>query len=158
MTGWRVGFCAGPAALMQACTVVQATTTSGVSSISQAAALAALEGPQDFLTHCATAYQSRRNLVLSRLRDISGMSCHRPDGAFYVFPDISAYFGRLTPAGKPLAADADFAMALLEEAHVAVVQGSAFAMGGHLRISTATSETILDRACTRIAEFCASLK
>ncbi len=154
MTGWRIGFCVGPAEIIKACTVVQATATSGVSSIGQAAALAALEGPQDFLTERAGQYQARRDLVVARLNEARGIACHRPDGAFYVFPDISACLGRTTKAGRRLENDTDFSLALLEEAHVAVVQGSAFAMSPHIRISTATSAAVLDRACTRIAEFC----
>jgi len=157
MTGWRVGFCAGPAALIKACTVVQATATSGVSSISQAAALAALEGPQDFLVERAASYQARRDLVVARLNEVPGLVCHRPEGAFYVFPDISGCIGRTTKAGRLLTTDTDFAEALLEEAYVGVVQGSAFAMSPHIRISTATSEDLLARACARIADFCTSL-
>jgi aspartate aminotransferase len=157
MTGWRVGFCAGPAELIKACTVVQATATSGVSSISQAAALAALEGPQDFLAERAAAYQARRDLVVALLNQVSGVVCPRPEGAFYVFPDISGCIGRRTTAGRLLATDTDFAEALLEEAYVGVVQGSAFAMSPHMRISTATSEPLLERACARIASFCAGL-
>jgi aspartate aminotransferase len=157
MTGWRVGFCAGPAEIIKACTVVQATATSGVSSISQAAAVAALEGPQDFLAVRAAAYQARRDLVVGALNAVPGLACHRPEGAFYVYPDIAGCLGRVTPAGRRLASDADFAEALLEEAHVAVVQGAAFAMSPHIRISTATSEALLARACERIAGFCESL-
>jgi aspartate aminotransferase len=158
MTGWRIGFCAGPAALIKAMTVVQATATSGVSSVGQAAALAALEGPQDYLEERRAAYQARRDLVVARLREVPGLSCHRPDGAFYVFPDISGCIGRTSRGGSKISNDDDFAMALLNEAHVAVVQGSAFAMSPHIRISTATSEAVLARACDRIAEFCAALR
>ncbi|MDE8345827.1 MAG: pyridoxal phosphate-dependent aminotransferase [Acidocella sp.] len=157
MTGWRVGFCAGPAEIIKACTLVQATATSGVSSISQAAALAAVTGPQDFLAVRARAYQARRDLVVAALNQIPGVSCHRPEGAFYVFPDISGCLGKTTARGRALRDDADFAQALLEEALVAVVQGAAFAMSGHLRLSTATSETTLEIACARIATFCAGL-
>jgi aspartate aminotransferase len=157
MTGWRIGFCAAPAALMPALTVVQATATSGVSSVGQAAALAALEGPQDFLAERAAAYQARRDLVVGRLNEVPGLACHKPDGAFYVFPDISGCIGKTTKAGRHIETDADFAGALLEEAGVAVVQGAAFAMSPHIRISTATSPEILSRACARIAEFCAAL-
>lgn len=157
MTGWRIGFCAGPAEIIKACTVVQATATSGVSSIGQAAALAALTGPQDFLAMRARAYQARRDLVVAALNQIPGISCHRPEGAFYVFPDISGCLGKTTPAGRVLRSDGEFASALLEEALVAVVQGSAFAMSPHLRLSTATSEVTLSRACQRIADFCAGL-
>jgi len=157
MTGWRVGFCAGPADIIKACTVVQATATSGVSSISQAAALAALEGPQDVLAERANAYQARRDLVVDRLNAIPGIACHRPEGAFYVFPGIAGCLGKTTAGGRHLATDADFAAALLDEAHVAVVQGSAFAMSPFIRISTAASLDILDRATARIARFCKGL-
>jgi aspartate aminotransferase len=157
MTGWRVGFCAGPAALIKAATVVQATATSGVSSIGQAAALAALEGEQGFLVERAAAYQRRRDLVVAALRAVPGMVCHQPAGAFYVFPDISTFLGRVSAGGRALASDGDFAMALLEEAGVAVVQGSAFAAPGFVRISTATDEATLAQACSRIAEFCGGL-
>jgi aspartate aminotransferase len=158
MTGWRIGFCAGPAGLMKAAALVQATATSGVSTIGQAAAVAALAGPQGFLTERSAAYQRRRDLVVGRLRDIPGMVCHRPDGAFYVFPDVSGFFGRMTTGGRVLRDDADFAAALLDEAHVAVVQGSAFAAPGYVRISTATDEITLARACERVAGFCAGLR
>ncbi len=158
MTGWRIGFCVGPAALMKACTVVQATTTSGVSSIGQAAAVAALTGPQDFLIPRAAAYQARRDLVVAALNKIPGIDCHSPNGAFYVFPAITGCLGKTTPAGTKLHSDDDFAMALLNEAYVGVVQGSAFSAPGHLRISTATSDAVLASACTRIAEFVAVLR
>ena len=158
MTGWRIGFCAGPAELIKAMTVVQATATSGVSSIGQAAAVAALDGPQDFLKARAATYQSRRDLVVAALNQIPGMACHNPNGAFYVFPDISAFIGRTTKAGTTISNDSDFAMALLTEAHVATVQGAAFAMSPHIRISTATADELLVRACTRIADFCEALR
>lgn len=158
MTGWRIGFCAGPADLIKACTVVQATATSGVSSIGQAAALAALEGPQDFLASRAAAYQARRDLVLARLNEIPGVECHKPDGAFYVFPNIAGCLGKTTKAGRQIRTDTDFATALLDEAFVAVVQGAAFAMSPHVRVSTATSADVLERACTRIADFCSALR
>jgi aspartate aminotransferase len=158
MTGWRIGFCAGPAELIKAMTVVQATATSGVSSIGQAAAVAALDGPQDFLQARAATYQSRRDLVVAALNQIPGMECHNPNGAFYVFPDISAFIGRTTKTGTRISNDSDFAMALLTEAHVATVQGAAFAMSPHIRISTATSDALLLQACTRIAEFCGAVR
>jgi len=157
MTGWRIGFLAGPAEIIKACTLVQATATSGVSAIGQAAALAALDGPQDFLAERSAAYQARRDVVVAGLRAIPGMSCHKPEGAFYVFPNISAFMGRHTPFGRKILNDTDFAMALLEEAHVATVQGAAFAMSPYIRISTATSEATLVRATERIASFCGSL-
>ncbi len=158
MTGWRIGFSAMPSALIKACTVVQATATSGVSSIGQAAALAALEGPQDLLRERAGEYQARRDLVVARLNAVPGVACHRPDGAFYVFPNIAGCLGKTTPAGRHLATDTDFTAALLDEAHVGVVQGAAFAMSPYIRISTATSEAVLERACARIAAFCAALR
>ena len=158
MTGWRIGFCAGPAELIKAMTVVQATATSGVSSIGQAAAVAALDGPQDFLKARAATYQSRRDLVVAALNLIPGMACHNPNGAFYVFPDISAFIGKTIQGGTTISNDSDFAMALLTQAHVATVQGAAFAMSPHIRISTATSDAVLARACTRIAEFCETLR
>jgi aspartate aminotransferase len=158
MTGWRVGFCAGPAALIKAMTVVQATATSGVSTIGQAAAAAALDGPQDYLAERAATYQSRRDLVVAALNEIPGMSCHTPNGAFYVFPDISACIGKTSKAGARITDDESFALALLNEAHVATVQGAAFAMSPHIRISTATSNELLSQACTRIAEFCEGLR
>ncbi len=157
MTGWRIGFCAGPAPLIAACTIVQGTATSGVSTIGQAAAAAALTGPQDFLPERAAAYQRRRDLVVAALNAIPGISCHKPQGAFYVFPGIAGLIGKTTPAGKRIASDADFATALLDEAFVAVVQGAAFAASPHIRISTATSDAILAQACTRIASFCSAL-
>lgn len=158
MTGWRVGWCFGPAELMKACTVVQATATSGVSSIGQAAAFAALTGPQEFLAERASAYQARRDIVVAALNEAPGVLCHRPEGAFYVFPDISQCLGKTTPGGRKLASDEDFALALLEESYVGVVQGSAFAMSPHIRISTAAAPAVLAEACARIASFCAALR
>jgi aspartate aminotransferase len=158
MTGWRVGWCFGPAEVMKACTVVQATATSGVSTVGQAAALVALQGPQNFIPERAAAYQARRDLVVGMLNQVPGLACHKPEGAFYVFPNISGCIGKTTPGGRKLTNDEDFAMALLEEAHVGVVQGSAFAMSPHIRISTATSDTVLAKACTRIGEFCTGLR
>jgi aspartate aminotransferase len=158
MTGWRVGFCAGPAALMKACTVIQATATSGVCSIAQAAALAALTGPQDFLAERAAAYQARRDIVAARLNEIPGIACHMPNGAFYVYPDISGCLGKMSAGGRRIGTDEDFAMALLEEAFVGVVQGAAFALSPHIRISTAAAPDKLAAACDRIAAFCAALR
>lgn len=158
MTGWRVGWCFGPAELMKAATVVQATATSGISTVGQAAALAALTGPQDFLAERAAAYQARRDIVVAALNAAPGLNCHKPDGAFYVFPDISGCIGKTTKGGKLLANDEDFAMALLEEAYVGVVQGAAFAMSPHIRISTAASPETREKACARIAAFCATLR
>lgn len=157
MTGWRIGWCIGPAEIIKAATVVQATATSGVSSVGQAAALAALTGPQDFLPTRAAAYEQRRDEVVAALNAVPGLSCHRPDGAFYVFPSIAGCLGKTTPAGRQISTDSDFAMALLEEALVGVVQGSAFAMSPHIRISTATALPRLQEACRRITRFCETL-
>jgi aspartate aminotransferase len=158
MTGWRVGWCFGPPELMKACTVVQATATSGVSSVGQAAALAAMTGPQDFLIERAAAYQARRDIVVAALNEAPGLVCHKPEGAFYVFPDISQCLGKTTLGGKILGTDEDFALSLLADAHVSVVQGSAFAMSPHIRISTAAAPEVLKKACERIAAFCAALR
>jgi aspartate aminotransferase len=158
MTGWRIGFLAGPADLIRACTVVQATATSGVCSIAQAAALAALTGDQSHLATRAAAFAARRDLVLAGLAAAPGLACVRPRGAFYVFPDISGCLGKTSPAGRRLESDGDFAMALLEEAHVGTVQGAAFAASPHIRLSTASDEATLARACARIADFCRSLR
>ena len=157
MTGWRIGWCIGPAEIIKAATVVQATATSGVSSIGQAAALAALTGPQDMLAERAMSYQRRRDEVVAALNATPGLSCHKPEGAFYVFPSIAGCLGKTTPGGRKINTDADFAMALLEEALVGVVQGSAFAMSPHIRISTATALPRLQEACQRLSAFCASL-
>ena len=158
MTGWRIGWCIGPADIIKAATVVQATATSGVSSIGQAAALAALTGPQDFLPERAAAYEQRRDEVVAALNATPGLSCHKPEGAFYAFPSIAGCLGKTTPAGRQINTDNDFAMALLEEALVGVVQGSAFAMSPHIRISTATALPRLQEACRRITRFCETLR
>jgi aspartate aminotransferase len=139
-------------------TVVQATATSGVSSIGQAAAAAALDGPQAYLADRAATYQARRDLVVNALNQIPGMVCHRPNGAFYVFPDISACIGKTSQSGTRITDDESFALSLLDEAHVATVHGAAFAMSPHIRISTATSNEVLRQACTRIAAFCEGLR
>ncbi|EKN01409.1 MULTISPECIES: pyridoxal phosphate-dependent aminotransferase [unclassified Acidocella] len=158
MTGWRIGWCIGPAEMIRAATVVQATATSGVSSVGQAAALAALTGPQEFLAERVASYEERRDAVVAALNQIPGLSCHRPEGAFYVFPSIAGCLGKTTPAGRVIGSDDDFAMALLEEAQVAVVQGSAFALSPHIRISTATALPRLLEACQRISGFCNALR
>ena len=157
MTGWRIGWCIGPAEMIQAATMVQATATSGVSTIGQAAALAALTGPQDFLAERASAYEQRRDAVVAALNQMPGISCHRPEGAFYVYPNIAGCLGKTTPGGRVIGSDGDFAMALLEEGRVAVVQGAAFAMSPHIRISTATTLPRLIEACQRISSFCNAL-
>lgn len=158
MTGWRIGWCIGPEEIIKAATVVQATATSGVSSVGQAAALAALTGPQDFLAERAHAYEQRRNHVVAALNTAPGLACHMPQGAFYVFPSVAGCLGKTTQGGRKIDSDTDFAMALLEEGLVAVVQGAAFAMSPHVRISTATSLPRLQEACQRIVRFCQQLR
>lgn len=157
MTGWRVGWCIGPVAFIKAATIVQATATSGVCGIAQAASLAAITGPQDFLAERAQAYETRRDMVVAALNTLPAISCHKPAGAFYVFPSIAGCLGKTTPGGRILASDTDFAEALLEEAHVGVVQGAAFAMSPYIRISTATALPRLQAACARLSDFCMNL-
>lgn len=158
MTGWRLGFCTGPADWLAAMTLVQGTATAGVSTISQAAAVAALDGPQDLLAERREIYRRRRDLVLAALDAAPGLSCAIPEGAFYVFPSVGGLLGRQTAGGKGLDSDDDVAEALLDEALVATVPGSAFAMPGHLRLSTASADTVLEDACSRIIRFCQSLR
>jgi aspartate aminotransferase len=138
--------------------VVQATATSGVCSIAQAAAVAAISGDQSHLAVRRAAFAARRDLVLAALGAAPGLSCVRPQGAFYLYPDISGCLGKTTPAGRRLDSDADFATSLLEEAFVATVQGAAFAMSPHIRLSTASDEASLAAACGRIVSFCQSLR
>ena len=157
MTGWRVGFAAGPKPLIRAMVAMQAHGSSGVSGINQAAAIAALEGPQDSVAVQAAAYQRRRDLVVAALNTAPGVFCHRPEGAFYVFPNIAGCLGKTTPGGTRLQTDEDFALALLQERHVAVVQGAAFGMSPYVRISYATDDASLAEACARIVAFCSSL-
>lgn len=158
MTGWRLGFCTGPADWLAAMALVQGTATAGVSTISQAAAVAALDGPQDLLAERRAIYRRRRDLVVAALAGAEALSCPVPQGAFYAFPSVSGLLGRTTPSGRELADDSDVAEALLEEALVATVPGTAFAMSGHIRLSTAASEAALEEACARIVRFCAGLR
>ena len=153
MTGWRVGFAGGPQALIAAMSAVQGNATSGVCAIAQAAAAAALDGPADLVQHMAKTYSRRRTMVVEALRQIPGVTCAMPEGAFYAYPGIVGCLGRKTAAGRLLETDRDFAIALLEEAHVATVPGSAFGLAPYLRLSCATSEVILEDACSRIREF-----
>lgn len=157
MTGWRVGFAGGPKPLVKAMAAMQGHATAGVSGVNQAAAAAALDGPQDSVAVQADAYRRRRDLVVDALNQAPGMRCHRPEGAFYVYPNIAGCLGKTTPAGTLLETDADFAMALLEEQHVALVHGAAFGMSPYLRISYATDDASLVEACRRIQAFCAAL-
>ena len=157
MTGWRIGYAAGPEALIAAMRKVQSQTTSNPCSISQWAALEALEGPQAFLQDNQTLFKGRRDLVVTGLKAIEGITCPIPEGAFYVYPSIAGLIGKTTPGGKVIATDEDFAIALLEDTGVAAVFGAAFGLSPNFRISYATSETQLSEACTRIAQFCERL-
>ncbi len=157
MTGWRIGYAAGPEALIAAMRKVQSQTTSNPCSISQWAALEALEGPQAFLQDNQTLFKGRRDLVVAGLNAIDGITCPVPEGAFYVYPSIAGLIGKTTPGGKVIATDEDFAIALLEDTGVAAVFGAAFGLSPNFRISYATSENQLSEACTRIAQFCERL-
>ncbi|WP_431303232.1 pyridoxal phosphate-dependent aminotransferase [Sediminicoccus sp. BL-A-41-H5] len=157
MTGWRIGFCGGPKELIAAMFNMQGQATSGVSSIGQAAAAAALDGPQDLVRERAAEYRERRNLVVDMLNQAPGIACHKPEGAFYVFPNIAGCLGKTSKGGTKIETDSDFAMALLTEAHVAVVQGAAYGMSPYIRISYATDMASLREACGRIQEFCRGL-
>jgi aspartate aminotransferase len=158
MTGWRIGYAAGPAQLIKAMGVLQSQSTSNPSSISQWAAVEALNGPQDFIASNAEVFRQRRDLVVAMLNQSTGIRCARPEGAFYVFPSCAGTIGKTTQTGKTIASDEDFVTALLEEEGVAVVQGSAFGLAPHFRISYATATDVLEEACTRIQRFCAALR
>ncbi len=151
MTGWRIGYGGGPKALIKAMAVVQSQSTSCPSSVSQAAAVAALNGPQDFLAERRESFCRRRDLVVDALNAIKGITCRRPEGAFYAFAECGGVLGRTTPEGKLLETDRDFCAWLLETAHVAVVPGAAFGASPCFRISYATSEAELTEALARIA-------
>jgi len=157
MTGWRIGYAAGPVSLIKAMGTIQSQSTSNPCSISQHAALEALSGPQDFLAPNRKLFQGRRDLVVSMLNQAQGIRCPKPEGAFYVYPDISGCIGKATPAGTVISNDEVFATALLEETGVAVVFGAAFGVSPNFRVSYATSDGVLREACYRIQRFCASL-
>ena len=158
MTGWRIGFAGGAAWLIKAMSKLQSQSTSNPCSIAQAAAAAALNGDQSFLAARNAAFRSRRDLVVSMLNQTDGITCQRPEGAFYVYPEISGLIGRRTPAGQTIATDSDFVTYLLDEARVAAVQGVAFGLSPAMRISYATSEDLLRAACERIQTACAALR
>jgi aspartate aminotransferase len=157
MTGWRIGFAGAPKQLIKAMDKLQGQSTSGTSSISQAAAVAALDGPQDFIDTMCEAYKRRRDLVVDMMNAAPGIRCHKPEGAFYVFPSVFGCLGKTSAGGHKLVTDEDFVVALLEETGVAAVHGSAFMFPGHFRISYATDDASLIEACTRIQKFCAGL-
>ena len=158
MTGWRLGYAGGPLELIKAMDMIQGQQTSGTSSITQWAAVEALNGPQGFLEERKAAFEERRDLVVSMLNQASGIQCPKPDGAFYVFPSCKDLMGKTTQSGKVLETDEDFVTALLEQEGVAVVHGSAFGLGPNFRISYATDTESLRSACERIQRFCGSLK
>jgi aspartate aminotransferase len=157
MTGWRIGYAGGPAPLIKAMQAIQSQSTSNPSSISQAAAVEALNGPTGFIAEHNKAFVERRNMVVKMLNEAKGLRCPMPDGAFYVFPSCAGTIGKKTPDGKTIATDTDFVTYLLESVGVAVVQGSAFGLAPYFRISYATSADVLREACTRIQKACAAL-
>ncbi|MEM6761501.1 MAG: pyridoxal phosphate-dependent aminotransferase [Pseudomonadota bacterium] len=158
MTGWRIGFAGGPAHLIKAMASIQSQSTSNPSSISQWAAVEALNGPQDDIAANNVVFKERRDLVVSMLNQASGLSCPTPEGAFYVYPSCAGTIGRTAPSGNTIATDQDFVTELLDAEGVAVVQGSAFGLAPHFRVSYATSTAALEEACTRIQRFCGSLR
>jgi aspartate aminotransferase len=157
MTGWRIGYATGPKALIKAMAKIQSQSTSNPNSIAQWAAVEALNGPLDFMAGNLVHFAARRALVSDALNAIDGMDCFVPEGAFYVYPDISGLIGRTTPDGKRLETDGDFVSYLLESQGVATVQGAAFGLSPHFRISYATGTAVLEDAMARIAKACAAL-
>ena len=158
MTGWRIGYAGGPAPLIKAMGKLQSQSTSNPCSISQADAVAALTGDQDFIPAHNRIFKERRDLVVNMLNEAEGITCPKPEGAFYVYPSCAGTIGKTSPGGRKIESDLDFASALLEEAVVAVVHGEAFGLAPHFRISYATSTETLREACTRIQEFCGKLR
>lgn len=157
MTGWRIGFATGPRWLLEAMEKLQGQQTSGASSISQQAALAALEGPKDFIRQSRAAFQGRRDLMVALLNATPGLECANPAGAFYAFASCAGLIGRTSPGGRVLHTDEDVAHALLDEADVAVVHGSAFGLGPYIRIAYALDDDSLRRACEAIHAFCSAV-
>ncbi|KGK80018.1 aspartate aminotransferase [Thalassobacter stenotrophicus] len=158
MTGWRIGYAAGPVELIAAMRKVQSQSTSNPCSISQWAAVEALNGPHDFIAENNAAFVRRRDLVVEMLNKAEGLTCPVPDGAFYVYPSIAGCIGKTTPKGTVIDTDETFATALLEETGVAVVFGAAFGVSPNFRVSYATADDTLREACTRIQQFCAALR
>ncbi len=157
MTGWRIGYAAGPVEVIKAMRTIQSQSTTNPCSISQWAAVEALNGPQDFIAERTVAFQRRRDLVVARLNEIEGMTCPTPDGAFYVFPSISGLIGKSTPDGVLIDNDEAFAKELLQSSGIAVVFGAAFGLSPHFRISYALDDETLGQAIDRIEAFCNSL-
>lgn len=158
MTGWRIGYGAGPEQLIKTMAKVQSQSTSNPSSISQAAAVEALNGPQDFIQKHNEVFKQRRDLIVSMLNQARGLSCPTPEGAFYVYPSCAGVIGKAAPSGKVIHSDEDFVTELLDVEGVAVVQGAAFGLSPHFRISYATATSALEEAGRRIQRFCASLR
>ncbi|MDA9697314.1 pyridoxal phosphate-dependent aminotransferase [Candidatus Pelagibacter sp.] len=157
MTGWRIGYAAGPKDIVKAIAKIQSQSTTNPSSISQAASVEALSGTQDFIKKRADSFQERRDFVVKSLNHIDGINCLNPDGAFYVFPSCKGLIGKKDPNGKEIKSDTDFVQSLLENSGIAVVQGSAFGLEGFFRISYATSMENLKKALEKISSFCKSL-
>jgi len=157
MTGWRIGYGGGPEPLIKAIATLQSQSTTNACSISQWAAVEALDGPQDFLKDWVASFQERRDLVVAMLNQAKGLSCPKPEGAFYVYPFCAGTIGKTTKGGKKICDDEAFATALLEEEGVAVVHGSAFGLSPFFRISYATGINALEEACRRIQRFCGNL-
>lgn len=158
MTGWRIGYGAGPSALIKAIGIIQSQSTSNPSSISQEASVAALNGDHSFLKARNESFKKRRDLVVGMLNAAEGIECLTPEGAFYVYPSCAGVIGKTTPDGKIIGSDEDFINFLLESEGVACVQGAAFGLSPNFRISYATSEKVLEEACKRIQRFCSSLQ
>ncbi|MDK9695048.1 MAG: pyridoxal phosphate-dependent aminotransferase [Siculibacillus sp.] len=158
MTGWRIGYGAGPEQLIKAMATLQSQSTSNPSSIAQWAAVEALNGPQGFIPEHNKVFKERRDLVVSMLNQAKGLTCPTPEGAFYVYPSCAGTIGRTAPSGKVIGSDDDFVTELLEAEGVAVVQGSAFGLAPHFRISYATATSALEEACKRIQRFCGNLR
>lgn len=157
MTGWRIGYCTGPKALLSAMNKLQSQSTTNPSSISQWAAVEALNGPQDFLKEWLGVFQGRRDLVVSGLNANTGIDCLTPEGAFYVFPSVQRLLGKTSGGGKLLTTDSELVLALLEETGVALVPGSAFGLPGHMRLSYAAANSQLEDAVSRIQDFCSKI-
>jgi aspartate aminotransferase len=158
MTGWRIGYAAGPSHIINAMNVVQSQCCTHACSISQAASVAALNGPTNFFAERATSFSERRSIVVDALKAIDGIDCLLPEGAFYVYPNCSGLIGKTSPSGRTLQTDVDLCTWLLEEHHVSAVPGAAFGLSPHIRISTAASTESLRDACARIAAACATLR
>ena len=156
MTGWRIGYGVGPAPLVGAINKLQSQMSSCPASMSQAAAAAAMEGDQSFITDCVKVYKQRRDLAVAAINAIPGLSCSVPDGAFYLYPNCGGVIGKVTPEGKTIGNDLDFVLYLLDSG-VAAIHGAAYGLSPHFRISTATSTELVEEACRRIAKACAAL-